>query len=164
MLKKLNLSHSEVLVDIGAGTGFFSIQFQKYLDGGKIFACDVSDIMISWMLDNVAGFYPGIIPTKINGSKLPLSDGVADLVFMINVHHELDNVEGIFKEIDCVLKVGGKVCIVDWKNEEMVEGPPQHIRCHPEDIRDQLVKGGFQNIHIDQEMAQHYLIIAEKTV
>jgi ubiquinone/menaquinone biosynthesis C-methylase UbiE len=49
---KLNLKNPNVLVDIGAGTGFFSIPFVGYTKRGKVFACDISDIMIEWMKNN----------------------------------------------------------------------------------------------------------------
>jgi hypothetical protein len=37
---KLNLIKSDILVDIGAGTGFFSIPFVDYAKNGKIFIVD----------------------------------------------------------------------------------------------------------------------------
>jgi ubiquinone/menaquinone biosynthesis C-methylase UbiE len=42
-----------VLVDIGAGTGFFAVPFSRKLKGGKVYACDVSDTMLEWMEKNL---------------------------------------------------------------------------------------------------------------
>ncbi len=42
---KIHLPDPVVLVDIGAGTGFFSVPFLKDVKNGKIFACDTSDII-----------------------------------------------------------------------------------------------------------------------
>lgn len=159
---KINIVQPEVFVDIGAGTGFFSIPFHTYVKNGKIFACDISDSMIEWMKTNITPQYPNIVPLAMEESAVPLEDGIADLVYMINLHHELDNPQAILEESLRILKNNGTICIVDWKKEDMSEGPPQHIRYLPEQVQDQLVKAGFGNIQIFNEMTKHFLVVAEK--
>lgn len=159
---KINLVKPDVLVDIGAGTGFFSVHFLNYAQNGKIFACDTSDIMIQWMKKNVCPQYPNIIPLKMEESAIPLEEGIADLVYMINLHHELDNPEAILEEAFRVLKKKGTIFIVDWKKEDMSAGPPTHIRYLPEQVRDQLVNAEFKNVTIFSEMLKHFLVVAEK--
>ena len=86
----------------------------------------------------------------------------ADLVFMIALHHELDNPEQVLDEAYRLLEPGGKVLIVDWKKEEMPEGPPLTIRCLPETIENQLVKSNFIEIRIFNELPKHFVIVARK--
>ena len=159
---KLNMVNPETLIDIGAGTGFFSIPFLRYIKIGKIFACDISDIMIQWMKENICQQYPNIVPVKMEENIVPLKDGIADLLYMINLHHELEKPEEMLKESMRLLKNNGKIFISDWKKEEMPEGPPFHLRYSPEKVHAQLTSSGFKNISIDNEMPKHFLIIAEK--
>ncbi len=159
---KMNIVKPDVFVDIGAGTGFFSIPFLNYVKNGKIIACDISDSMIQWMKTNISPQYPNIVPLAMTESAVPLEDGIADLVYMINLHHELDNPQAILAESFRILKDIGTICIVDWKKEEMSEGPPQHIRYVPEQVKDQLVNTDFQNIHVYTEMSKHFFVVAEK--
>jgi ubiquinone/menaquinone biosynthesis C-methylase UbiE len=159
---KLNLIKSDILVDIGAGTGFFSIPFVGYTKNGKVFACDVSDIMIEWMKDNICPKYLNIVPVKMDEQTVPLEDGLADLVYMINLHHELDSPDEILKESFRLLRKNGKIFIVDWKKVDMSQGPPIHLRYLPEQVKDQLIRVGFEELCIDNEMAKHFLVIAEK--
>jgi ubiquinone/menaquinone biosynthesis C-methylase UbiE len=159
---KLNLKNPNILVDIGAGTGFFSIPFVGYTKNGKVFACDISDIMIEWMKNNVCQKHPNIIPLKMEECAVPLEDGVADLVYMINLHHELDEPEEMLKESFRLLKDDGEIFIVDWKNEEMSQGPPKHLRYFPEEVKNQLIRVGFKNVAIYNEMSKHFLVIAER--
>ncbi len=160
---KLNLINPDVFVDIGAGTGFFSVPFLNYTKNGKIFACDISDIMIQWMEHNICPKYPNIVLIKMEENAVPLKDGIADLVYMINLHHELEQPGKILKESFRLLKKNGKIFIVDWKKEDMDQGPPIHLRYSPEKVNDQLVSSGFEDIRIYNEMPKHFLIIAEKT-
>ncbi len=159
---KLNLKNPDILVDIGAGTGFFSVPFLNYTKNGEIFACDISDMMIQWMKQNICPKHPGIVPIKMEENTIPLKGGLADLVYMINLHHELEQPGKILKESSRLLKKNGKIFIVDWKKEDMDQGPPLHLRYSPEKVHSQLVSAGFKNIHIYNEMPKHFLILAEK--
>jgi ubiquinone/menaquinone biosynthesis C-methylase UbiE len=160
--RNINLLDPVVLVDIGAGTGFFSVPFLKYVKNGKIFACDTSDIMIQWMKNHICPEYPDIVPLQMEENAVPLDNETADLVYMINLHHELDHPPTILDESFRILKNNGAICIVDWKREDMSEGPPQHIRFLPEQVKAQLVSANFKNIHIFNEMPKHFLVVAEK--
>jgi len=160
---KINIAGPDVFVDIGAGTGFFSVPFLPYIKNGKIIACDTSDIMIEWMKTNISPRYPNIIPLAMEESTVPLQDGIADLVYMINLHHELDNPQAILEESFRILKNNGKIFVADWKKEDMSEGPPQHIRYFPEQVQDQLVNAAFENVQVFNEMPKHFLVVAEKS-
>ena len=159
---KLNIKESKTIVEIGAGTAFFSVAFLKQFNPSKVFACDISDSMIDWMQKNISPDYPSIIPIKNRESSVPLDDHTADLVFMIALHHELDNPALILDEACRLLGPGGKVLIVDWKKEEMPQGPPLTIRCRPETIENQLIKSNFKEIQIFKELPKHFVIVGRK--
>jgi ubiquinone/menaquinone biosynthesis C-methylase UbiE len=159
---KIDIVKPDVLVDIGAGTGFFSVHFLNYAKNGEIFACDTSDIMIQWMKNNICPKYPNIVPLKMKENAVPLEDGIADLVYMINLHHELDKPETILEESFRILKNNGAIFIVDWKKEDMPEGPPTHFRYLPEQVKDQLLSVEFRNVNIFNEMPKHFLVVAKK--
>ncbi len=159
---KLNLEKSDVLVEIGAGTAFFSIAFLQKAKPSKIYACDSSEVMINWMKENVAPKFPEIIPVKNEEQSVPLDGGIADLVFMINLHHELDNPPRMLGEAYRILKPGGNIFIVDWNQEYVGEGPPVRIRCLPEQVKKQLVKAGFDPVTVYGELPKHFLLVGEK--
>ena len=160
--EKLNIQNPGVIVEIGAGTAFFSIAFLQKSINSKLYACDLSEVMINWMNENVLPLYPNIIPVKTEEYTVPLESGTADLVFMINLHHELDNPSLTLKESNRILKQDGKIFIVDWKKVDMPEGPPAEIRCLPEQIKEQLLSAGFKRVDIYNELQKHFLIVGEK--
>jgi ubiquinone/menaquinone biosynthesis C-methylase UbiE len=159
---KLHIEKPGVFVEIGAGTAFFSVAFlQKSIDS-TIYACDLSEVMITWMNENISPRYPNIIPVKAEEYTVPLADGIADLVFMINLHHELDNPSLTVEESNRILKPDGKIFVVDWKKEDMPEGPPAKIRFLPEQIKEQLLNAGFKQVNIYNELPKHFLVVGEK--
>lgn len=162
LLDKLELKNSETLIDIGAGTGFFSIPIADHLSRGKVFACDISPEMIKWMNKNVRPDHPNIIPVQMKEYSIPLEDGAADGVLMINLHHELEEPERILQEAFRLLKRKGKILIVDWKKEDMPNGPPVRIRITPEEVVGQLKLTGFSGMKSDRSLAKHFLVLAWK--
>ena len=159
---KLAIQKPDVLVEIGAGTAFFSIAFLQQLKPSAIYACDLSEVMINWIRKNVSPKYPTIIPLKSEEHSVPLKDEIAELVCMINLHHELDNASSIVKESHRILKPGGEICIVDWKKQAMAEGPPENIRYLPEQVKDELVKSGFADVSIHNDLTKHFLVVGKK--
>jgi ubiquinone/menaquinone biosynthesis C-methylase UbiE len=160
--RKLNIQNPGVLVEIGAGTGFFSIALLQKTKASTLYACDLSDIMIDWVKENVSPQYPQIVPLKAEEHTVPLDDGAADLVFMINVHHELEDPALTLGEANRITKPDGKIFIVDWKKEDMPEGPPTEIRYWPEHVKEQLLKAGFKGVNIYSELQKHFLVVATK--
>ena len=159
---KLNIEETNVLVDIGSGTAFFSVAFLQYAKSSKIYACDVSEIMFNWVQHNIVPKFPNIIPVKTEEHSIPLDDEIADLVFMINLHHEMESPTLILEEAYRILKPSGNIFIVDWKKQNMNEGPPLKIRCLPEEVMEQLVNSGFKKVAIFKELQKHFLLIGEK--
>lgn len=156
----LNLKTPSVLVDIGAGTGIFAREFAKKIHEGKIYACDSSKIMVDWMKENLED--KNIIPILSDESFVGLDYGMADLVYMITVHHELFEPEKLLIEAHRLLKTGGKIAIIDWRKEEMANGPPVEKRISEETIINQLQKGGFNNIIKHNILPLHSFIIGQK--
>lgn len=160
--KNLGLHNPSLLIDIGAGTGFFSVPFQQLAGNARVFACDISDVMIQWMTDNICPEHPLISPVKMDEARVPLDDDIADLVFMINLHHELENPGAIIQESFRLLKDNGKILILDWKKIEMDQGPPVDIRVLPETVENQLHVAGFKDITHHDHLARHFYITGQK--
>ncbi len=151
-----------VVVDVGAGTGFFSVPFADFVRNGKVYACDISDKMISWMKENVCQENSNIYPLKMQEHKIPLETGSTDLVLMINLYHEIENPELLLAESFRILKSKGKICIVDWKKEEMSQGPPLHIRYVSGTVKSHLAAAGFGLIGRDESLPKHFLVFGGK--
>jgi len=160
--EKLHIEKPGVFVEIGAGTAFFSVAFLQKYEPSTLYACDLSEVMINWIKENVSPKYPDIIPIKTGEHNVPLDDGIADLVFMINLHHELENPFLSVEEAYRILKPDGKIFVVDWKKKDMPEGPPTEIRCLPEQVKEQLVDAGFEQVDIYNELQKHFLVVGKK--
>lgn len=161
--KELALSGPRVLVEIGAGTGFFAAPFARSMRSGTVYACDVQDEMVAWMKEHLpSDIRYGVVPMKMGERSVPLRDGIADLVYMMNLHHELEDRTALMKEAYRLLKPGGTVMVIDWKKEETPEGPPLDIRVTEEEIIADIDAAGFREVKRHPVLPYHSFVTAKK--
>lgn len=162
MSEKAGLSQPKVMIDLGAGTALFSKAFANVHPLCTIYACDISEVMVSWMIENVKPNYTNIHPMLMGDAKIDLEDDIADFLLMVNLHHEIDNPTTTIKEAYRLLKVGGSIAISDWRKEEMDKGPSVEIRIDSNEIKLQLEECGFSNVQIFTEFRHNYMVLAKK--
>lgn len=132
------------LIDIGTGVGFVALPFAKRYPAATVYGADILDGMIESLREDAAAKghdnIHGIVMTP-NTTDLP--DGVADIIVMAQLHHELDAPEPLLAECHRLLTKGGTVAIVDWKDEDNGRSPPAGRRVPEADLRAQLLATGF---------------------
>jgi SAM-dependent methyltransferase len=93
---------------------------------------------------------------------VPLPDGTADAVFMIDLHHELASPDATYAEAHRLLAPGRRVVVVDWRRDNEPGGPPQEIRASEAEIAATLERAGFAQVTTHEGPARHSLITAVK--
>lgn len=118
-LAKLGLNEGMKVVDLGAGSGFYTIEAAKRVGGsGRVYAVDVQkDLMerlrgvgVSQGLRNIEVIWGNV--EKIGGTKL--REALADRVIASNILFQIEKPDDFALEVKRILKPGGKVLIVDW--------------------------------------------------
>jgi ubiquinone/menaquinone biosynthesis C-methylase UbiE len=160
--EKAGLNEVKIILDIGAGTGFFSKEFAKLYPGSLVYACDTSEFMINYINENLRAHYSELRPLLMKDYHIPLEDGIADLIIMINLHHEIDDHETMLRECYRLLRPQGKIVISDWKKEDSGFGPSMHIRFEVSEVEGQLRSAAFEEINSNLELKNNFIIVAEK--
>jgi len=151
-------------VEIGAGTGMFAREFADRMPEGRLYAVDSEPVMIEWMHEHLDHDLPGdIVVTDADAGAIPLGDTIADLVYSINLHHELDDPTQMLAEAHRLLRPGGTVAIVDWKREATPKGPPIEHRIAAIDIAEQLSAAGFVDVTIHDALKYHSVVTGKAT-
>ena len=154
---------ARTIVEIGAGTGLFACKFTEYAHDADIFAVDVEPRMVRWMIENRPASLCGRLhPTLASETSIPLPTGEADLVVMINVHHELADPRSTYREALRLLRIGGRMAVIDWRPGDTAGGPPERVRSTGEQIRELLTAVGFEHVVEDHGLARHSLLTASK--
>lgn len=126
-LAKLSLSAGMKVVDLGAGSGFYSIAAARIVGpGGRVYAIDVQKDLLDRIRAN--GVTEGLRnievvwgnAEKIGGTKL--RESIADRVVASNILFQIEQPDEFALEIKRLLKPGGKVMVIDWSEVSSI-GP-----------------------------------------
>jgi ubiquinone/menaquinone biosynthesis C-methylase UbiE len=118
-ISKLGLSDGMKVVDLGAGSGFYTIESAKRVGpSGRVYAIDVQKEILDRIrtigsaqgLKNIEVLWANA--EKIGGTRL--REGVADRVIASNILFQIEKPEEFSLEIKRLLKPGGKVLVIDW--------------------------------------------------
>lgn len=127
-----------VVADFGCGAGYFIFPLVKKVgESGKVFAIDILEEPLE-VIESKARI-EGIrnIKTirgdleKENGSCL--EDNFCDIIFIANLLFQTERDEEIVKEAKRVLKNGGYIVFVDWKEDSPFG--PQGKRVKKEEVK-----------------------------
>ncbi len=118
LIDALNLAPTSVVVDIGAGTGYFSFKLAQKLPLGKVLAVDIQPEMLDIIEflkkeKKITNVEP--ILGSLTNPNLPESS--IDLAIMVDTYHELSQPREVMQEVVKALKPNGKVVLVEYRLE-----------------------------------------------
>jgi ubiquinone/menaquinone biosynthesis C-methylase UbiE len=158
ILEKLGLTKEMIIADLGCGTGFFSIPVARRVK--KVFALDIQEEMLDILREKIKKEKITNIEVILSGeSYIPLSDKSVDILLMANVFHELEDKLSLLKEVKRVLKINGRLMIIDWKKIEMDFGPPFQERLYEKEVIDTCYGNGFMLLESSNIGPYNYLLI-----
>jgi ubiquinone/menaquinone biosynthesis C-methylase UbiE len=96
-------------LEIGAGTGYFSLNLLRAGVIGSAVASDISPGMLRALSASAAELGLAVETVACEASSLPFADDSFDLVFGHAVLHHLPDLAGAFREFRRVLRPGGAV-------------------------------------------------------
>jgi ubiquinone/menaquinone biosynthesis C-methylase UbiE len=126
-LSKLGLTDGMKIVDLGAGSGFYTIAAARIIGAsGRVYAVDVQKDLLERIRTN--GATEGLRnievvwgnAEKIGGTKL--REAIADRVVASNILFQIEKPDEFALEIKRLLKPGGKVMVIDWSETSAI-GP-----------------------------------------
>jgi ubiquinone/menaquinone biosynthesis C-methylase UbiE len=133
VMQRMSLSRKDVLVDVGAGIGYFSIPFSAKVR--EVVAVDIEPKMLRVLEERAARRGRGNVRALVGDAlSLPLPDRSADRVFVAFVYHELALPALVVEEFSRVLRPGGRLTVVDFQKWETPFGPPVGERKTPQDV------------------------------
>ncbi len=96
-------------LEIGAGTGYFSLNLLQAGVIGEAVCTDISPGMLATLEDNARRLELDVESVACDAEQLPFEDASFDLVFGHAVLHHLPNLDRAFGELTRVLRPGGRL-------------------------------------------------------
>jgi ubiquinone/menaquinone biosynthesis C-methylase UbiE len=116
VVSQIGLRPGDLVADIGAGTGIFSVPLARAVrPGGRVMSVEVDPGFLPLIRDKAAqGNVDNIQPVlgKFEDPRLPRAD--MDVVFFHDVLHHIADRAGYLERVASYVKPGGRVVIVDY--------------------------------------------------
>ena len=163
LIDEMPIHEDHTLLDVGAGSGFFTIPMAKKtkeivyaLDFDSRMLNVISEKAIKEDLQNIK-----LIESTIEA--LSLEDESIDFIMASLILHEVESLSKVLSKLYEVTKIGGHLLCLEYeKDEKIIEGPPMDIRISSTDLEQSLLNSGFKSTKITRINDSIYTILAKK--
>jgi ubiquinone/menaquinone biosynthesis C-methylase UbiE len=148
VLATFDLKPGQRVLDIGTGTGYYSLETARRIgDGGRLICFDIQGEMLAETRRRLraAGFESAEF-VQASAEHLPFSSGSFDHVLLVAVLGEIPDRSQALREIRRVLRPGGRLSV----SEQLPD--PDFIT--PGSLRRQLWASGF----VEESTRRHFLL------
>jgi len=117
IIEAVALKPGQIIADIGAGGGYFSLRFAKIVGReGKVYAVDVNPDFLKFIKNSAKENKLNNVITKLTTeNRLDLPEKSLDFIFMRNITHHISNRVKYFGNLKKFLKPDGRVIIIEYK-------------------------------------------------
>jgi len=115
VIAKLNLKPTDVVADLGAGTGLFSLPLAKAVPTGRVYSVELDEGFLAQIrgkakTENVTNIVP--VLGRFTDPSLPARD--VDVAFFHDVLHHVENRAAYIKSVAGYLKPGGRIVVIEF--------------------------------------------------
>jgi ubiquinone/menaquinone biosynthesis C-methylase UbiE len=165
LISQMPLQKNHTILDVGAGTGFFTIPMAERTSG-KVYAMDPDHRMLRVIEDKAKEKeLTNIELVQDYIENLSLQKNTVDFVMASLILHEVSSLTQALSIIFEVLKTGGHLLCLEYEKDDLIiEGPPMHIRIQSEDLEKTLLTLGYDVVKKTKINDAVYTVLAVKNV
>ena len=148
IIEKMQLAPDDIIIDMGAGDGFYSKIFADKISNGMVYVVEQNSDVIRYIEKNMEGRKNYKI---INEDMCNLDVKGFNKIFFSTVFHDIDCREDILKFIKENSRKPAYVYLIEF-NKKREMGPPMNIRINHEELNGIFTAAGFKaEMHMDFE-------------
>ena len=163
VIEALNLQPTDVVADIGAGSGYISFRLAEKVPDGKVLAVDIQPEMLD-IIDFLAKENPDLPVKSVLGSETSsnLSPASIDLALMIDTYHEFAYPQEMMESIFQALKPQGRVVLVEYRKENPLIAIKGAHKMTQKQVKKEMKAIGLQWVTTEEFLPQQHYMVFEK--
>jgi len=146
----VGLKPGQVVADIGAGTGLFTLPFAKAVGAtGKVYAVEIAKNFLELIKSRAEKASVPNIETVLGTERsVELPEASIDVAFICDVYHHFEYPQDSLKSLHRALKPGGEIVLIDFiripgHSSDWIMG---HVRAGQEVFEAEVAAAGFEKI------------------
>ena len=161
VMQYLGNINGKAIMDIGAGTGYFSVKLAKH--GANVIAADVNDEFQTFLKKRIEdNKIENITLRKIPFDSPDLKDNEVDMVLIVNTYHHIDNRAEYFAKVKKGLKNDGELVVIDFFKTDVPVGPPTNHKVSIDEVVAELKKAGYTSFEVNVDLLPYQFIVKAK--
>jgi ubiquinone/menaquinone biosynthesis C-methylase UbiE len=115
VIARLNLKPSDIVADLGAGTGLFALPLAKAVPSGRVYAVELDQEFLTHIGGKAKADRVKNVVTvlgKFTDPALPARD--VDMAFFHDVLHHVENRSAYLKSVAGYVKPGGRIVVIEF--------------------------------------------------
>jgi ubiquinone/menaquinone biosynthesis C-methylase UbiE len=163
VIDALEIKPGQTIADLGAGSGYYSFRIAPLVGpAGKVLAIDIEPAMLDAIAQRARREHIGNVATVRSSAQDPnLAPGSVDLLFMVDVYHELEYPYEMLTKVRTALKPRGRVALIEYRAEDPdVLIKPLH-KMSERQVRREMQAAGFKHVETVRTLPLQHLILFE---
>lgn len=165
VIEALTLKPTDIVADLGAGTGYFSFRMANLVPQGKVYAVDIQPEMldaINFLKTENKVF--NIEPVLGNITNPNLPENSIDLILMVDAYHEFEYPREMMDELVKSLNSGGRVVLVEYRRENPLISIKTLHKMTENQVKKEMNAVGLSWKETKESLPQQHILIFEKPV
>ena len=138
VIMALGLKPTDVVADIGAGSGYFARRFA--LHAARVYAVDIDEKLLAIVRSKAPANLQTILAAPDDPHLPPHS---VDMIFFCDVLHHIENRPAYCAKLAKILKPGGRVVVIDFYKKPLPVGPPEAMKLSDQEVITEFQNAGF---------------------
>ena len=163
VIEALEIKPGQTIADLGAGSGYYSFRIAPLVGPtGKVLAIDIAPEMLEAIAERARREKIANVTTVRSSARDPnLQPRSVDLLFMVDVYHELEFPYEVMTQVRASLKPGGRVALIEYRAEDPdVLIKPLH-KMSERQVRREMQAAGFKHVKTVRTLPLQHLIVFE---
>ena len=164
MIAALQLKSTDVVADIGAGSGYISQLIARQVPDGKVLAVDVQPEMIELLKQRMNKNKIANTQPQLGTEQSPeLPAASIDLAIMVDAYHEFSYPHEMMVGIVSALKPGGRVVLTEYRGEDPKVNIKPHHKTTQKQIQSEMKAVGLKLLKNENVLPQQHLFFFGKS-